>query len=313
MLQRRRTLVSDAEQLRLGRERQAQRGSLARLAELRGYVGGHRAPHREVALRACDGVRLSAAYLPGPRPDAAAVVLCHGFAAHRRKPSYALLADVLAGFVHVLTLDLRGHGRSAGRSTFGYHERHDVAAGIDWLRDAGHRRVVPVGWSMGGASVLHALATGADADADAAVVVSAPGYHGAPRTPTMRSLQRIMASPPLRWGWQGLAGFRFLPPHRWRPYPDPVALAARVNVPLLVVHGSDDHYFPPQEARDLADAAPRGTLWLEPDGFGHAEDGITPSFAVALAQAITTAVETGVFGARFVAPGTDPSSARALP
>lgn len=283
-------------QHRLGRQRQQQRGALVRLAETRGLLGGHRAPYRDVALTTADGVRLSAAYLPGPTPDAAAIVLAHGFAAHRRKPSYALLADVLAGFVHVLTVDLRGHGRSQGRSTFGYAERFDVAAAVAWLRQEGHRTIVPIGLSMGGASVLHALSNGTPVEA--AAVVSTPGYHGAPRTPTMRSLHRVLHSPPLRWGWQRAAGFRFTAPHRWRPYLDPVALAAAVEVPLLVVHAEDDHFFPLREAEHLAAAAPRATLWREPAGFGHAEDGITPAFAVALGRAVASVAATGRFPAR---------------
>ena len=50
-------------------------------------------------------------------------------------------------------------------------------------------------------------------------------------------------------------------------------LAARIApVPLLVVHGDADHYFPVEHAEHLfAAAGEPKELWLEP-GFGHAEN-----------------------------------------
>lgn len=65
-------------------------------------------------------------------------------------------------------------------------------------------------------------------------------------------------------------------------------------MPLLVVHGEDDHLFPLDGARALHAAAgePR-TLWVEPPGFGHAEDGVTPAFADRLAEAVAAVVQTG--------------------
>jgi fermentation-respiration switch protein FrsA (DUF1100 family) len=47
-------------------------------------------------------------------------------------------------------------------------------------------------------------------------------------------------------------------------------------VPLLVVHGHDDHYFGPDHGQDIYDAAREPKeLWLVP-GFGHAENAATP-------------------------------------
>jgi hypothetical protein len=56
-------------------------------------------------------------------------------------------------------------------------------------------------------------------------------------------------------------------------------------MPLLVVHGDADTYFPVEHPRSIADAARAGaadrgvpdrtTDWIEP-GFAHAESGVTP-------------------------------------
>jgi pimeloyl-ACP methyl ester carboxylesterase len=63
-------------------------------------------------------------------------------------------------------------------------------------------------------------------------------------------------------------------PEGW-PTPDPLppaAAAARIApVPLLIVHGDADIYFPPDHGQQLYDAASEPKeLWLLP-GFGHAE------------------------------------------
>ena len=62
-------------------------------------------------------------------------------------------------------------------------------------------------------------------------------------------------------------------PDGWNPVPEsPMELVGRIApVPLLVVHGDADKYFPLGHAEALYAAAgePR-ELWIEP-GFGHAE------------------------------------------
>jgi pimeloyl-ACP methyl ester carboxylesterase len=62
-------------------------------------------------------------------------------------------------------------------------------------------------------------------------------------------------------------------PTGWDPVPMPPDEAAALisPIPFLVVHGDQDHYFPPEHAQRLYEAAlePR-ELWIVP-GFGHAE------------------------------------------
>jgi uncharacterized protein len=271
------------------------RGPVRRYLETRGVLGGHRAPHVHTRLRTSDGVRLTGSYLPGPTGAAAAVLLLHGFGASRRKPAYARLADGLRERVPVLALDLRGHGGSAGLSTFGDREAVDVAAGVDWLRAFGHRRVVVVGLSMGATAALHAASAGVPVDALA--VVSAPAYFREQAdSPATRRLEALWESPLRRQLVRYMVGVSLGGPELWSSPPDPVVMAADLTVPLLVVHGADDAYFPPSDAAALATARGDGAaVWHEPAGFGHAEDGITSAFVDRLGAAIVEVAATGRF------------------
>lgn len=272
------------------------RGPIRRLLEVRGAVGGHRAPYHEVELTAADGTRLRASWLPGPAPEAPAIVIAHGFAAHRRKPSYALLADYLSGFAHVLSLDLRGHRSSGGRCTFGDLEALDIRAGVNWLRAAGHHSIVTVGVSMGAAAVLHALAEGLEVAA--AVTISGQAELGEPETPPLQRLDRIWHTWWRRLGLRVVTGVRMVPPTSWSPYPHPRDLARKVEAPWLIVHGLDDHFFPLDHAKTLqACAGGPATLWVERT-FGHAEEGLTPAFSITLGRAVSEALTRGRFPER---------------
>ena len=68
-------------------------------------------------------------------------------------------------------------------------------------------------------------------------------------------------------------------PVRWNPTPvPPYEAAVQISpIPLLIVHGDEDPYFPLEDAQQLYAAArdPK-ELWLIP-GFGHAESGAPPA------------------------------------
>lgn len=255
-------------------------------------------PAARTRLRAADGTRLAGSYLPGPPGADLAVLIAHGFAANRRKPAYARLADALAARSPVLSLDLRGHGSSEGRCTWGQHEALDVAAGTAWLRAVGHPRVVAVGLSMGATAVLHAAAQGAPVAA--VVAVSGPAwFRDEAATPALERLETTWRRPMRRHLLRLVLGVGLVDPRHWRVPPHPVDLAGQLCAPLLVVHGHDDAYFPMSDAEALhAAAGPTAVLWREPAGFGHAEDGLRPDFIDVLGRAIVAVGHRGRFPAR---------------
>ncbi|MFF4097334.1 alpha/beta hydrolase family protein [Streptomyces sp. NPDC001834] len=270
-----------------------------------------------------DGVRIEALYEPravegravaGSSFDGAAdggdgtgvaggtaIVIAHGFTGSLDRPAVRRAARVLGRRAAVVTFSFRGHGGSGGRSTVGDREVLDLAAAVRWARALGHRRVVTVGFSLGGSVVLrHGALYGAGREACGALY-EAGREAGAeiaaevPADPEARADAVVAVSAPARWYYRGTAPMRRLhwlvtrPTGRlvgrygfgvridrddWDPVPlSPVGAAGLIApVPLLIVHGDRDPYFPLDHPRTLAEAAGDGAeLWLEP-GMGHAEN-----------------------------------------
>src|SRR5262249_16749633 len=124
------------------------------------------------STRTTDGVDIALDILHPDADPSAAIVLVHGFTAHRRQDDVIRMATALqrAGYV-VVVGDLRGHGESGGRRPLGDDERLDVEAMVEAARKE-HERVVLVGASMGAIAVLRHAAN--DHAIDGVVIVSCP-------------------------------------------------------------------------------------------------------------------------------------------
>jgi pimeloyl-ACP methyl ester carboxylesterase len=243
---------------------------------------------QERTLRAADGVPISAVHVPGVHGDLCFVVV-HGFTGSWREDRVQKVIDRFAPVGGVVAIDLRGHGRSGGRTTVGEDEILDVAAAVVWARALGYARVVTVGFSLGGAVVLReaglAQAGGLEGArleggrVDAVVAVSAPAFWHYRGTRVMRLVHRLVETRSGRLAMR-MSGTR-ISPRGWAdplPMPPNEAAALLGPVPLLVVHGDVDRYFPLEHPRAIDEAARtsgvRAELWLVP-GFGHAESAIS--------------------------------------
>lgn len=192
---------------------------------------GGEEPVRAV-LRAGDGVRIEAGYLPyegqrgaaRPAPGGGAIVLAHGFTGSLDRPALQRAARAFAQHAAVITFSFRGHGGSGGTSTVGDREVLDLAAAVRWARSLGHERVVTVGFSMGGSVVLRhgGLYRRGDGNEPAGTgngdreCAEARTMHGG-RTGAHPSTDRsaapdgvVAVSAPARWFYRGTAPMRRL-------------------------------------------------------------------------------------------------------
>ncbi len=220
-----------------------------------------------------DGVPIDAAHLPGD--PGLGIVLAHGFTLNWQHGAVWRAATGLSRFGGVITFDFRGHGRSGGVSTLGDKEIKDLDVAVGYARELGYQRIATVGFSMGASVVLrHAGLIGG---VDAVVSVSGPGQWYFRGTRQMRLVHLAVERRLGRLITRTVLKTR-ISNGRWDPVPLPPAeAAARIApVPLLVVHGDRDEYFPVDHAQRIYDAAgdPK-ELWIVP-GFGHAESGAGP-------------------------------------
>lgn len=241
-----------------------------------------------VTLHTSDGIRLAAAHWDaGGR--ALGCVVAHGFTGSSRNAHVQRISRGLAERgIGVLSPDFRGHGRSGGLGTAGADEVHDIAAAVAWLRDAGYRHVVTLGWSMGGTAVLRHAGLGGDTEA--VVSVSAPGLWFERGTRPMRIVHWMFESRSGRTATRVLRRTR-IQPGGWTTVPEsPAEVAGAIAPrPLLIVHGDADHYFPLNHAEALAAAAPTADVWIEP-GMGHAEVATTPVLIERIADWVLAAL-----------------------
>jgi pimeloyl-ACP methyl ester carboxylesterase len=238
-----------------------------------------------------DGVPIDTVHLPGRRD--LAIVMAHGFTQSWQTHMVWKIAQRFNLAAGVVTFDFRGHGRSGGLSTLGDKEINDLDVAVCYARELGYQRIATVGFSMGGSVVLRQAAL--QGGVDAVVSVSGPGHWYYRGTVPMRKVHFAAEKRVGRLFARHFMQTR-IAPTGWDPVPLPPAdAAARISpVPLLIVHGDKDVYFPPEHARQLyASAKDPRELWLLP-GFGHAEratdDGLTDRIAAWVTGAVIGSV-----------------------
>ncbi|MER5476625.1 alpha/beta fold hydrolase [Streptomyces sp. NPDC002734] len=256
---------------------------------------------RTAFLRTADGVSIHAAYEPGTavydppgaESDHPVIVIAHGFTGDLGRPHVRRIARSFSHFAAVITFSFRGHGASGGHSTVGDKEVLDLAAAVAWARELGHRRIATAGFSLGGSVVVRHAAL-PDAGVDAVATVSGPArwyYRG---TAAMRRLHWVVMRPAGRL--VGRLALRTRIHHRdWDPVPpSPVESAPLIApVPLLVVHGDSDPYFPLDHPRSLVEASGgHAEFWLE-EGMGHAENAVDEALARRLGAWLADAARRG--------------------
>lgn len=114
---------------------------------------------KNVDFLAADQTQLKGYWLPAKRKDEASqktVVLAHGFFSNAG--SMVSLAQKLRQQGHnVFMFDFRGHGRSAGKTSIGFHEGKDLYGAVRFLKEnyPEHAKDLTVlGHSMGASSIL---------------------------------------------------------------------------------------------------------------------------------------------------------------
>lgn len=234
--------------------------------------------YEDVALATADGVKLHAWWLPAQGAAAGTVLHLHGNAANvsNHLPLAAWLPR--AGF-NVLMLDYRGFGRSEGRPTLDgvLEDARAALAHLRSRRDVDATKLIVFGQSLGGATALRLLAEDA-AGVRLAVIDSAfASYRGIARD---AALQSIVLAPFLPLALPLLPGAD----------KDPVTALARIDVPLIFVHGRADRVIPFKHSEQLLAAAQEPKRLIAVERAQHMESVMRPDVQSQVLAAMRDAV-----------------------
>ncbi len=187
--------------------------------------------------------------------DGPVVLVMHGWGSRAGRFRHFVPALRQLGF-RVVALDGPGHGRTGGTSA----SLPQFAAAVTAVADAVGPVRAFIGHSLGGAAILFAMSRSVP-PAPAALI--AP-----PSDPAIywrRFVRHLHVPPSVRRRLQHRLQERF--GLEWSDL-DLLPAAARLQVPLLVIHDEGDDDVPADNGRGLAAAAPRGRLVLT-SGLGH--------------------------------------------
>jgi fermentation-respiration switch protein FrsA (DUF1100 family) len=199
---------------------------------------------------------------PYPGPAKGTVIHVHGNAANisNHLPQVAWLPA--AGY-NVLTFDYRGYGLSHGKPSLDGVVADTRAAIAAARRQPGvdSGRLVVLGQSLGGATAIRALAED-DAGVKLLIVDSAfDSYRGVARDAVRGTALLVAAAT--------VAGIALPGPAR-----DPRTAIARLEMPVLILHGDQDRTIPHEHGQRLYDAV-RGPRTLIPVPNGRHIEGLT--------------------------------------
>lgn len=247
----------------------------------------YRRPSFSFGATADDGIALAGSRVGMNGPS---LIFCHGFLGWHRKPRVVAFVEQMAQWFAVYAFDFRGHGASGGSSTYGDLEYLDVDAVVRLAREERGGPVVTMGVSMGGIAALRHAAY--REGVETVVAVSTPSRWDGHPSVAMRRLRRITST---RSGRRiaRLAGYRLA--DSWSKPEAPEDVVDRIApIPLILVHGSDDHFFDVEEAHRLYQRAAEPKRLMLSSRFGHAEDGLTPAFAERVTRRIHEALEMNI-------------------
>lgn len=233
--------------------------------------GVARSQVEELWLETDDGEMLHSWYCRAENPVASAV-FCHGNSGNLTT-SAAMIPHLLSAGLNVLTFDYRGFGRSSGIPSLG----GVVADGVSAARH--HDEIKPEGLP----SILYGFSLGG---AVAAQVVQHHKFDGLILQSTFTNLRELARSVFPRVPLHLVAGDVF----------DTLRVIRTLDIPLLVLHGTDDETCPSWMGEDLYEACP-SPKWIE-----IVEGGLHKDLFVRAPEKMIEALRNFSAGVRWSAP-----------
>ncbi len=216
-----------------------------------------------------DGLRLEGRYYPAPSSSAPTAICAHGYRG-------VSLMDFSGGGplmmelgMNVLLISQRGCMGSEGHTvTFGVKEKGDLLKWMEWVKERNGKDtpIYLMGISMGAHTVLYSSDSLSSSNVRG-IIADCP--YTSSRAITDKVLSSHGFSPKaLRW-------FVNLTTSLWGGFMlssrGAVEAVRNSSVPVLIIHGTDDHLVPFRMSGEIRDAAPERVTLVPIEGAGHAE------------------------------------------
>lgn len=216
-----------------------------------------------VQISSADHLTLKAAWVESEAFTGECVITLHGAGGWRAR-SHRFLPWLLPAGYSVLSPDLRAQGESGGETvTYGLLEQHDTIAWTTWMRARGCKSVYGMGESLGASVLIMAAAVEPGVfDAVVAECAFADLLQAArERASGLFHLPSPLATMAVTSGnlyVRATKGLDF-------GQASPVQSIAKLEIPILLIHGLNDTRTPTAHSQQLAAANPAHTqLWLVP-------------------------------------------------
>ncbi|GIO45218.1 alpha/beta hydrolase [Paenibacillus apis] len=221
---------------------------------------------KEVHTTSIDGLKLGGYLVEPHRNGKRWMILVHGYTVSLYVSTQYIELFQREGF-NLLLIDQRRHGKSEGKyTTYGYMEKHDIAAWVAWIVDHyGEDCSIGLhGQSLGGGTVLEYLAI---ADPHVKFVVADCPYSDLTKLlrHQMSVLNKLPAFPLLGMINRRMhrsAGFRM-------EQVSPLKAVQNSTLPVLFIHGTEDNYVPTYMSEELYEAKPEPRSLLLVKGAVH--------------------------------------------
>jgi dipeptidyl aminopeptidase/acylaminoacyl peptidase len=223
----------------------------------------------DVSFASFDGTQLKGWWMEA-NPGGPTVAILHGV--NRNRTDVVRTAMILgrAGF-NILVFDGRGHGHSGGRYvTYGFYERRDVDHALAWL--VGDKSVDPALIGLAGESMGAAIALQVAASNPQVRAVWADSPFASLRRIAEEYVRNVTGLPeavlnPVIWTTIKMANYRG---KFDLEMVNPLSIAASINCPVYMVHGTADQLISPDHSEDIyAALLGEKEIWLV-EGARHA-------------------------------------------
>jgi len=217
--------------------------------------------YENVSFKTDDGIALKGWFIPSSYSNST-IIICHGYPAD--KNNLLVTSAFLLSHYNIFLFDFRYFGESQGwYTTGGYKEQKDIEAAVKYLKSRKDvDKIGAMGFSLGASAILLSHPKEIEAVAADSAYASMefllervywifPFFTKKPFIWITRTLGRIV---------MGIDIKRI----------SPVDEIRKINVPVLLIHGSADRQIPAQHSRDLYENSNKNNteLWII-DGARH--------------------------------------------